>query len=328
MSTATPAVTAIDPTLTRNRRGQTPGADFNEVQPDPSRVGGVAEAPFVRLPNPSTLFTARAQRLRALADGHPLAAYLQFLACVVDAQAGAVAALPVPPLLATPQLALAAEHAMPPLSAQALGDTGLSAVLVWMLDHIDLAAAPDAARDAATAVRAMPQAEWLALAADIMQGAYPLDRVAESLFVAAALQVHLTRLAAQLDKTAVQPVEDAVCPVCGGIPVSSLVVGWTQASKARYCACSLCNTLWNHVRIKCTACGSTDGIAYYTIEDGPKTLGVETCTACRSYIKHMQQHEDTQLDPLADDVASYALDLLARDQDFRRSSLNPLFLTG
>ncbi len=31
---------------------------------------------------------------------------------------------------------------------------------------------------------------------------------------------------------------------------------------------------------------------------------------------------------MADDVASYALDLLAREQDFRRSSLNPLFLTG
>ena len=326
MFTVTP-VTAIDSVLTRNRRGQTPGADFNEVQPDPSRVGGVAEAPFVRLPNPSTLFTARAQRLRALAEGHPLAAYLQFLACVVDAQAGAVAALPMP-LLSTSQLTLAAQHAMPPLSAQALGDTGLPAVLAWMLDHMDLTAAPAAARDAGATVRALAQAEWVALAANIMQGAYPLDRVAESLFVAAALQVHLTCLAAQLDKRAVQPVEDTVCPVCGGIPVSSLVVGWTQASKARYCACSLCNTLWNHVRIKCTACGSTDGIAYYTIEDGPKTLGVETCTACRSYIKHMQQHEDTQLDPLADDVASYALDLLARDQDFRRSSLNPLFLTG
>ena len=119
-----------------------------------------------------------------------------------------------------------------------------------------------------------------------------------------------------------------MCPACGGAPVSSVVVGWTQASKARYCACSLCGTLWNHVRIKCTACGSTDGIAYYTIEDGSKTVGVETCTACRSYIKHMQQHEDAGLDPVAADVAPYALDLLARQQDFRRSGINPLFLTG
>ena len=33
-------------------------------------------------------------------------------------------------------------------------------------------------------------------------------------------------------------------------------------------------------------------------------------------------------DPGADDVASYALDLMAQNDDFRRASLNPLFLTG
>lgn len=304
------------------------GADFNSVQPDPSRVGGVAEAPFVRLPDPVTLFADRAARLRALVDGHTLSNYLLFLAGVVDAQAGAVAALPAPAPPPAARLALAAEHAMPPLGGQALRGAEFAAVLDWVLDHVDLSAAPEAAQAAAAAVQAMPEKERAALASGIAEGAYPLDRVAESLFVAAALQVHLARQAAQLDKTAVQPSEAGVCPACGGVPVSSLVVGWTQASKARYCACSLCGTLWNHVRIRCTACGSTEGIAYYTVEDGSKTVGVETCTSCRSYIKHMQQHEDGALDPVADDVASYALDLLAREQDFRRSGLNPLFLTG
>jgi len=318
--------------LARNRRepqGPGAGAEFNTVQPDPSRVGGVAEAPFVRLPDPATLFADRAGRLRALADGHMLAEYLLFLAQVVGAQAGAAAVL-APPMLPLPaQLALAAEHAMPPLGGQPWrGNADFAAALDWLLDHLDLSGAPEASQAAATVVRAMPEEERGALASGIMEGAYPLDRVGEALFVAAALQVHLARQAAQLDGTAVQPSADGVCPACGGVPVSSLVVGWTAASKARYCACSLCGTLWNHVRIKCTTCGSTDGIAYYTIEDGSKTVGVETCTACRSYIKHMQQHEDRALDPVADDVASYALDLLAREQDFRRSGINPLFLTG
>ena len=218
---------------------------------------------------------------------------------------------------------------MPPLGSSVLrGNADFAVLLAWLLDHMDIVEAPEPAQAAAAAVRAMPDEERTALAAGIMEGAYPLDRVAETLFIAAALQVHLARLAAQLDGAAVHPSADGVCPACGGVPVSSLVVGWTQASKARYCACSLCGTLWNHVRIKCTACGSTDGIAYYTIEDQPKTVGVETCKACRSYIKHMQQHEDGQLDPVADDIASYALDLLARGDDFRRSSINPLFLTG
>jgi FdhE protein len=314
----------------RRRRGLPPrSASFDAIEPDPSRIGGVAEAPFVRLPNPATLFAHRAERLRGLAEGHTLAPYLEFLAAVVTAQAACVTALPPPAPVRPAQLAQRAEHGFPPLAAdQLLGDAGFEATLGWLLDHVALDAAPEATRAAVAALRAMPAAERGALAADMLAGGYALDRLGESLFVAVAVQVHLARLASTLDAGAVMPAAEAVCPVCGAGPVASLVVGWTQASKARYCACSLCGTLWNHVRIKCTACGSTAGIAYYTIEDQPASVGVETCSVCRSYIKHLQQHEDPALDPVADDIASYALDLLAADQQFRRAGINPLFLTG
>ena len=335
--------------MRRPKRALDAGAGFDQIKPDPSQVGGVAEAPFVRLPDPAVLFAVRARRLRELAEGHVLSDYLHFLAGVTDAQAAAVQALPLPSPVPVAQVELRAEHSFPPISAdQVHGNGDFAATLAWLLEHIDLGAAPKAAQAAADAVRAMPQSERLNIATGALEGAYPTGRIAEALFVVAALQVHLARLAVQLDAAAVKPPAEGVCPACGGAPVSSLVVGWTQASKARYCACSLCGTLWNHVRIKCTACGSTEGIAYYTvedsteavgtIEDGPETVGpktnspqtisVETCTACRSYIKHMQQHEDGRLDPVADDIASYALDLLAREDDFRRASINPLFLTG
>jgi FdhE protein len=316
----------------RNRRvlsDRDAGRAYADLQPDPSQVGGVAEAPFVRLPDPARLFATRAERLRQLADGHVLGDYLRFLAAIVAAQAGAVASLPPTEPVPERQLALGLEHGMPPLSTACLeGNGDFAASRRWLLDHIDLAAAPPQAQQAAAEVRAMTEPDVEALAADIMQGAYPADRLGEALFVAAALQVHLARLARTLDPARLARQNEGVCPVCGGAPVSSVVVGWTQASKARYCACSLCGTLWNHVRIRCTACGSTEGIAYYSIEDGPKTVGVETCAKCRSYIKHLQQHEDTALEPLADDVASYAVDLLARELDFRRASINPLFMTG
>jgi len=319
--------------VARGRRGLPPrdenGASFNDIQPDPSRVGGVPETPFVRLPDAAKLFVARAQRLAELAKGHTLAAYLEFLTSVTRAQAACVTALPPPAPVPSEQIALRAEHGFPPICRdQVHSNADFAAALTWLLDHLTLDGAPDAAREAVGALRAMTGAERFDLAADIFEGAYASDRVAEALFIAAALQVHLARLAAQLDGAAVKPAVDGICPVCGGAPVSSLVVGWTPASKARYCACSLCGTLWNYVRIKCTACGETQGITYYTIEDGPKTIGVETCTGCRSYIKHMQQHEDTKLDPVADDIASYALDLLAREEEFHRGSLNPLFLMG
>ena len=313
----------------RNQPGRDGGPSFNDIQPDPSFIGGVAVAPFVRLPDPNSMFTARAARLRSLAVDHPMAAYLGFLAAIVDAQAAAVASLPAPAPVPAAEIALRLEHAMPAITIdQVRGNADFATTLTWLLDHIVLADAPGAAREAGDAVRAMDAAARFALAADILVGAYPADRIAESLFVAAALQVHLSRLATQLDAAAVEPPAAGICPVCGGAPVSSLVVGWTQASKARYCACSLCGSLWNHVRVRCTACGSTEGMAYYTIEDGSKTVGIETCTRCRSYIKHMQQHEDAWIDPVADDVASYALDLMAQNDDFRRASLNPLFLTG
>ncbi len=320
--------------MARGRRGLPPrddegGANFHDIQPDPSRVGGVPETPFVRLPDPARLFAARAQRLAELAQGHTLAAYLTFLAAVTRTQAACVTALPPPAPVPAEQIALRAEHGFPPVSRdQVHGNADFAATLGWLLDHLSLDGAPDAAQEAVGALRAMTPAERFDLAADIFEGAYAADRVAEALFIAAALQVHLARLAAQLDGAAVKPAVDGICPVCAGAPVSSLVVGWTPASKARYCACSLCGTLWNYVRIKCTACGETQGITYYTIEDGPKSIGVETCTGCRSYIKHMQQHEDTKLDPVADDIASYALDLLAREEEFHRGSLNPLFLMG
>ncbi len=320
--------------MARDRRGQAgggPGAGFNDIKPDPSRIGGVAEAPFVRLPNPATLFASRAARLLVLAEGHIMGDYLRFLAWIVQAQAALVVETPGPAPIPTEQRALRAGHGMPPISeAELRGGRDLLDALHALLGTLDAGlspAVPVAAAEALASVRAMTDAEQLTLAADIFAGSFPLDRVAESLFVAAALQVHLARLAAPLAATDVTPAAEGICPVCGGAPVSSLVVGWTQASKARYCACSLCGTLWNHVRIKCTACGSTEGITYLTIEDGPKTVGVEACGTCRSYIKHMQQHEDPGLDPVADDVASYALDLLATNDDYRRSSINPIFLT-
>ena len=306
-----------------------PGADFTTLQPDPSRVGGIPESPLVRLPDTSGVFAARAARLRTLAEGNPLGEYMQLLARIADAQHSACAALPIPPLPPQEQLAHSAEHAMPPLTMdQVRGSAEFQAVLSWLLDHAVLDGAPLQTASARDALLEMSTEERLSLAADVFEGAFPIDRVAECLFVAAALQVHLAGLAAQLAPLEFKPVADGVCPVCGGAPVSSLVVGWTQASKARYCACSLCGSLWNYVRIKCTSCSSTQGIAYYTIEDGPKSVGVETCTACRSYIKHMQQHENPALDPVADDIGTYGLDVLARDQDFRRAGLNPFFIIG
>jgi formate dehydrogenase maturation protein FdhE len=53
---------------------------------DPVQIGTVAEPPFVRLPDPKTLFAVRGNRLRALSEGHPLSPYLRLLASLSDIQ--------------------------------------------------------------------------------------------------------------------------------------------------------------------------------------------------------------------------------------------------
>ena len=105
-----------------------------------------------------------------------------------------------------------------------------------------------------------------------------------------------------------------------------MIVGWSGAQSARFCACSLCGTLWNYPRVRCTLCGSTKGIAYQEIAGGPATVKAETCESCRGYVKILHQHKEPMLDPIADDVATLGLDLLLRDLGYRRGAVDPFLL--
>jgi FdhE protein len=140
------------------------------------------------------------------------------------------------------------------------------------------------------------------------------------------MQVHFARLAVRLDEKRLVPVGDGACPACGAPPVSSMVVGWQRAHGTRFCACSLCGTLWNYVRIKCTLCAATGGIAYQEIANGAGTIKAETCESCKCYVKILHQHKNPALEPIADDVASLALDILMREYGYRRGGFNPFLL--
>src|SRR5271156_2568811 len=56
------------------------------IKHDPIPIGEVAKPPFARLPDPLAMFAGRAARLRGLANGHELHAYLKFLADLCDVQ--------------------------------------------------------------------------------------------------------------------------------------------------------------------------------------------------------------------------------------------------
>jgi FdhE protein len=217
---------------------------------------------------------------------------------------------------------------MPALSKDVLASGEFEQTLAWFVGNAEVPEATPAAEQARARLLAMPWPARLTLAESVFDAAYPAEQLGECLYVAAALQLHLTRLAAQLDAARLRPVGNGVCPVCGSGPVASAVVGWANAERARYCCCALCSTLWNYVRIKCTACGSTAGINYLLIAEQSQDTAAETCAGCRSYVKHFHQHRKPEIEPFADDIATFGLDLLVREQGFRRATQNPLMVVA
>ena len=297
--------------------------------PDPIPIGTIASPPFARLPDPSTHFRLRAQRFAVLAQKHDLAPYLHFMAGLAEAQHQTLDGIPGPQMPTPAERERARTHAMPQLNLSLLAaDGSLDATfdkLFGLATEIEM---PATARLALDAVTRADRDARLQLALDVLDQSPEAGRLAERAFAAAAAQVHCARMAARLDAERLVPVGDGACPACGGAPVASLIVGWRGAHGTRFCACSLCSTLWHVVRVKCVVCGSTEGVAYKEIEDGPGAgqVRAETCSRCGSFVKIMLQHENPALDPVADDVATLGLDLLLRESGFRRGAVNPFLL--
>lgn len=294
---------------------------------DPVPIGEVSAPPFARVPDLDALFRDRAARLREAAQGHALAPYLDFVAGIAEAQDRIRRTLPQPVLPEAGALARAHEFGMPALDRATLLQRDLCIeTLRRCFAAISDITMPDAARRALDIAMRVDDDALLDMAGNVIDNAIPFEAVAEHGFVAAGLQVHAARVAALLDAKALVPVGNGACPACGSAPVASLVVGWEGAHGARFCCCSLCGTLWNHVRIRCTACGSTKGITYRELDGSDGALKAECCRECSSYLKIMYQTKNPALDPVADDIATTALDVLVREEGFARSGANPFLL--
>ncbi len=294
---------------------------------DPTIIGEVAAPPFVRLPDPLQLFVDRTLRFRALAARHEMAPYLGFLSSLAELQYRMQDGLPEPDMPGPDLLARARTHAMPPLDrAGFVGDAAFEATFsVFKLAAGELAQ-PPAAREALARLDAADAQKRQAMQRAVLIGDIPADELAEHIMVTAALQVHFARLASRLDAKTLVPVGDGACPCCGNPPVSSMVVGWQGMHNTRFCACALCGALWHYVRIKCVLCGSTKGIGYQEIEGGDASIKAETCDSCHSYVKVLYQVRNADLEPVADDVASLALDILLSGGAYRRGGYNPFLL--
>jgi FdhE protein len=96
--------------------------------------------------------------------------------------------------------------------------------------------------------------------------------------------------------------------------------------KLRYLACGLCASAWHHTRVQCVLCRSAAGLSYLEVEGGEVPAKAEACQACQAWLKLLYVERAPRLEPLADDVATLALDLLMAERDLARLGRNPLLV--
>lgn len=295
-------------------------------------IGDIVAPPLARLPQPEALFRRRSERFAVLAAGHELGPYLAFLAAIAKTQAEILPGLPEPERPSDEARERSRAHAMPPLDRARLPeDPACRETLRLFIAEAARIEMPADAREALDELARAEDETLARMAGNVAADAIPAHDTAAHIFIGAGLQVHAARAASRLDASALVPVGDGICPVCGGPPTSSVIVGWEGSNGARFCSCSLCATLWNFVRIRCVSCGSTKGITYRHLgagdQDGNGAVKAECCNECRSFAKIMQQARHPELDPVADDVATLALDMLLTEDGLRRGGHN-LYMLG
>jgi FdhE protein len=295
-------------------------------------VPNTSEPPRIFAP-PASLFADRARRFAALAEGHALGDWLRFMGRLAEAQHRARQNLATIALPEAAALARARSHGMPPLPAQHLARDPVWRQILAQLAVALSIDAPAPVRDALDLLQSAPPAALEALADRVLRTELYGEDATLLPFVAAALQVYWTAMAGALGETGIPPLDvPGVCPCCGSLPVASVLRNAGEVSRLRYLHCSLCNTEWNLVRVKCAACDSTAGIAYRELEGSvpvsARAMRAETCDECRSYLKILDLEQAPGGDPVADDLASLTLDLLLDEAGYARAGPNLLFVPG
>ncbi len=267
------------------------------------------------LPVPPRVFEARAARLHELAPGHALGPYLETMAMLADAQLSALRTAP-------DRVPQANDAALDTLRAVDCFESWHSELRL-IVSEMQKANLPQASRAALDRLSTCAADELGSLARKILTGDLQAIDLAASPFVGAALQVHFTMLASLFPAADVR-MSGPGCPVCGAPPVAATVLA---GSKLRYLSCSLCASRWYVPRLTCTCCSSTESLSYFVLEGKTDGTKAEACARCRTYLKLFYQESVPGVEPDADDLATFALDLLMAEKGYGRNGVNLLLLS-
>jgi FdhE protein len=278
-------------------------------------LSGIRQPEPIILPDPAALFSRRAERLSTLADGHVMAEWMRFMARLARAQHAAAMAMPSVATLG-------------PLLTEQQRDPAWRVGLATLLDRID-GDLPGSAADAMVRLRRSDAGALECLADRYLDRQTTPEQSGDAVYVAASLQVYFARLVATLPPGELRLLpQRGRCPVCGSAPVAGVITAAGPAPGVRYLHCGLCATAWNHVRAVCINCGESGSLALHQIEGDSGAAKAETCEACHGYAKMLYQAADMGVEPVADDLASLALDILVAEGGWSRHAPNPLIILG
>jgi len=272
---------------------------------------------YLKLPRPAELFEGRARRFLELAPGNPMGDFLEALASVAAAQARLVGR--VPPATVGAEIATT----VPLRAATWTRNAAWRDVLAGLVEELLGREWPAPASQALRRLASARPEDLEAMADGVLRGTPASADLAAAPFVGAALQVYFAALAAGLPADRLERSQSG-CPVCDSPPVAGVVLG---DDKLRYLCCSLCGSEWNLTRIQCWNCRNTGGIRFLEVAGDQGGLKAEACAACGAYLKLFYRDRMPSVEPMADDVASLTLDLLAAQDGWARSGVN-LFLLG
>jgi len=138
-----------------------------------------------------------------------------------------------------------------------------------------------------------------------------------------ALSPSLSRAAEQLAPLLPEnlPHEHGHCPLCGSLPLISLL---RDKEGKRFGVCTFCGHEYRLRRIACAYCdeGDQNKLKLFRVAEYPG-VRVDVCETCNMYIKTLDfRGLDQPLLPALDDMASVALDVLAQQQGYKRPTLS------
>ena len=288
-------------------------------------AGSIPPLLFANLKN---LYSRRAERLQQLAKDHPLGDYLHFIATIVEAQQNVLQNNPLSVDLQD-VLTTAEKTQQSPLSVKYFARTEY-----WRmaLNAIIEALQPNAPENIAIILENLlkiSDKELDDLADALLAGEFNRVGSDKAIFIWAALSLYWAQLAHQLPGKAKTEFGEQrhFCPVCDSAPVASVVhIG--NENGLRYLHCSLCESEWHVVRIKCSNCEQTSKLNYWSLDSETAPVKAESCGNCGSYLKVFYQEKDPYIDVVADDLASLVLDAKMEGENFAKSGVNPFLFPG